>query len=144
MNKREFVNFTLAKKLKKKGFPQTKQVALAMYNEDGILLSLCTKDEEYYLFEDFDDKDYVAATYEQVLSWLRTKGFHLYCYIGSDDSRDADGKIVDEWHFWSYNITDMCGDTIYDIQSVIDTTEYETYEEACEEVIKYCLKKLII
>ena len=91
MNK-EYVSFAVAKLLKKKGFPQTKDIALAMYNEYKYFCSLCPKDEEYYLFEDFDEKDYVAATYEQVLSWLRTKGFHLYCYIGSDDSRDVDGK----------------------------------------------------
>ena len=141
MNK-EYVDFAVAKELKEKGFPQKKEDALAMYNEDGCFLSLCTKDEEYYLFEDFDEYDCVCPTYEQVMNWIREeKGIHIYCYIGKDWDTDADGEVIGGWNYWAFCIMDMSGEGIDD--DWIDTLEYDSYEKACEGGIKYCLEKLI-
>ncbi len=68
----EFVSFELAKKLKEKGFPQVKKNTIAMYSEDGEWYSLSTSlDDFYYIFEDFDEHDYVCPTISQVLKWLR-------------------------------------------------------------------------
>lgn len=67
-----FVDFSLAVKLKEKGYPQVKENTLAMYNEDGEWFSLAkTLDDFEYSFEDFDDRDCVCPTISQVLKWLR-------------------------------------------------------------------------
>lgn len=69
---KDFVTFELAKKLKEKGYPQGKESTLAMYNEDGEFHSLCQTIGDFeYLFEDFDENDYVCPTISQVLRWLR-------------------------------------------------------------------------
>lgn len=69
---KEFVTFELAKKLKEKGYPQEKESTLAMYNEDGEFHSLCQTIGDFeYLFEDFDENDYVCPTISQALRWLR-------------------------------------------------------------------------
>ena len=77
----EFVSFELAKKLKEKGF--SCKYPLAMYNERGWFCPLYTSadrnpniksvfgNREYYDYDDFDEKDFIAPTIEQVLSWLR-------------------------------------------------------------------------
>ena len=68
----EFVNISIAKKLKEKGYPQVKKNTLAMYNEDGEWYSLAkTLDDFEYSFEDFDAYDYICPTISQVLKWLR-------------------------------------------------------------------------
>lgn len=69
---KDFVTFELAKKLKEKGYPQEKESTLAMYNEDGEFHSLCQTIGDFeYLFEDFDENDYVCPTISQALRWLR-------------------------------------------------------------------------
>ena len=69
---KDFVTFELAKKLKEKGYPQEKESTLAMYNEDGEFHSLCQTIGDFeYLFEDFDESDYVCPTISQALRWLR-------------------------------------------------------------------------
>lgn len=68
----DFVSFSLAKKLKEKGYSQAEMNALAMYNEDGEWYSLSpTLDDFYYDFKDFDENDCVCPTISQVLKWLR-------------------------------------------------------------------------
>lgn len=88
----EFVNFSIAKKLKEKGF--TCQYPIAMYNELGSFHALYTSadhnqniksvfgNREYYDYDDFDDKDCVCPTISQVLKWLRKeKKIHLIVEI---------------------------------------------------------------
>lgn len=71
---KDFVTFELAKKLKEKGYPQEKESTLAMYNEDGEFHSLCQTIGDFeYLFEDFDENDYVCPTISQALRWLRKR-----------------------------------------------------------------------
>ena len=68
----EFVSFSIAKKLKEKGYSQAEMNALAMYNEDSEWYSLSpTLDDFYYDFKDFDENDCVCPTISQVLKWLR-------------------------------------------------------------------------
>lgn len=68
----EFVTFEIAKKLKKKGYPQVKKNTIAMYNEVGDWYSLVKNLVDFeYSFEDFDERDYVCPTISQVLKWLR-------------------------------------------------------------------------
>ena len=70
----EFVNFSIAKKLKEKGYPQVKKNTIAMYNEVGDWYSLVKNLVDFeYSFEDFDEHDYVCPTISQALDWLGTE-----------------------------------------------------------------------
>lgn len=82
----EFVNFSIAKKLKEKGF--TCNYPFAMYNELGYFHPLYTSCEEtlvncmfgnrgYYDYDDFDETDCIAPTISQVLKWFREE-HHLH------------------------------------------------------------------
>ena len=79
----DFVNFSIAKKLKEKGF--SCKYPFAMYDEDGVfypLFTSCDEDEDskcifgnrmYYDYDDFlKYKDaIIVPTISQVLKWLR-------------------------------------------------------------------------
>jgi hypothetical protein len=98
----DFVIFSLAKKLKEKGFDCNEP--FAMYNELGIFHPLYTSCDEtlencifgnrgYYDYDDFDEYDCACPTISQALKWLREeKKIHIefvaaaygYNYIVSD------------------------------------------------------------
>jgi hypothetical protein len=83
-------------------------------------------------------------THQMTLKWLReVHELHIDVFIGSDESHDADGVMVDEWHFWTYYITNTSGDMIYDAYNEVDVIEHQTHEEAVEAALNYVLKNLI-
>ena len=133
----DFVSFSLAKKLKEKGYPQVEKNALAMYNEDGEWYSLSpTLDDFYYCFKDFDRHDFVCPTISQVLKWLREeKKIHI-CIDIYDDG-------------WFFDIASFYkGDTgVYEIEwpykSSNVTPNYDSFEQAAIAGIEYCLDNLI-
>lgn len=82
----DFVSFELAKKLREKGFDLKEP--FAMYNELGEFHKLYSSAEftgsydvrfrDYYSYDDFDERDFVAPTIAQVLKWLREeKKIHI-------------------------------------------------------------------
>ena len=86
-----------------------------------------------------------VPTQALVMRWLREK-HNLFIDISliNDESEDADGKVIEEWHFWSYSIIrTLDGRYLYDAPDQFDCVEYQTYEEACEDAIKYTLNKFI-
>ena len=122
-----FVDFELAKELKEKGYPQVKENTLAMYSEKGEWFSLAsTLDDDYYSFEDFDDRDYVCPTITQVLTWLREE-HKLYICIDLDSNKN-----------WYYSIEGIDSDFSY-----TDTFDHTSYEETAVSGICYILDELI-
>lgn len=123
----DFVSFELAKKLREKGFDLKEP--FAMYNELGVFHKLYSSAEftgsydvcyrDYYSYDDFDERDFVAPTISQVLKWLRKeKDLHMeivasaygYSYIinktpffGGSEIKSSefegpnDGGAWDEW-----------------------------------------------
>lgn len=125
--KENFVTYQIALKLKEKGFPQVKDNTLAMYNENGEWFSLATNlDEDEYWFENFDDRDCVCPTIEQVFTWLR-KEHKLYVCIDLDMNKN-----------WFYSIEGIDSDFSY-----TDTFDHTSYEGAAVSGICYILDKLI-
>ena len=123
----KFVDFELAKKLKEKGYPQVKKNTLAMYSEKGEWFSLVsTLDEDYYSFEDFDDRDCVCPTIAQILTWLREK-HKLHVCIDLDIDKN-----------WFYSI-----ESVNDDFQHIDSSDYDSYEKTAVSGIHYALDKLI-
>lgn len=131
----DFVSFSLAKKLKEKGF--TCKLPFAMYDETGQFYLLTTsapyhvcdsgyKYREYYDYEDFDEYEYIAPTISQVLKWLR-KEKKIYVLIEVE---------YEDW--FEYKIVQ----TIKGIRGG-NTRVYETFEEAVLAGIEYVLDNLI-
>ena len=86
-----------------------------------------------------------VPTQDLVMRWLRQK-HNLFIDISliNDESEDADGKAIEEYHFWSYSIIcTLDGRYLCDEPAQFDCVEYQTYEEACEDAIKHTLNKFI-
>lgn len=141
----EFISFDLAKKLKEKGL--SCKYPLAMYNERGSFCPLFTSADrnpnikcvlgsrEYYDYDDFDEKDFIAPTIEQVLEWLRKeKNIHINPVL---------------WHQgWYVNIQVFAEEEDEDgvcleVDNVFQSPDYESYEEAALAGVNYCLENLI-
>ena len=90
----------------------------------------------------FDKEGYTqpSITHQMAMKWLREKGFHINASISYDYSEDADGNIVDKWTFWLFEIFSLFGGDIIYTEEV---NEYDSYEEAVEAALKYCLENLI-
>lgn len=118
----DLVTFEIAKKLKEKGFP------------------IKTKTEGKFGLTKVKEVE-ILPTISQVLKWLREeKSFHLMVYILNDSSEDADGRIIQEWFFWSFCVQN-CNSGNYAYEG--DDVEYESYEQAALAGVNYCLENLI-
>ena len=132
MIKEDYVSFEVAKLLKEKGFDEP-----VMYH--------FTPDGTQRKFQQAFYRDDVAQpTLQMAMKWLReVHGLHIDVFVGEDESYDADGVMVEEWHFWTYRITTIEGEFVYDAYDQFDVVEYQTYEEAAEDAILFCLNNLI-
>ncbi len=127
----EFVTYQIALKLKEKGFPQVKDNALAMYNEDGEWFSLATNlDKDEYSFEDFDDRDCVCPTIAQALKWLREEK-HL----------EANGCYDNDEQGWLGYVCEMNVQDLYAFHILKE--HHKLYEEAALSAIEYTLNNLL-
>ena len=131
----DFVSFELAKKLKAKGF--SCDTPFAMYNEIGVFHECYTSvgNMNYYDYDDFDNRDYIAPTISQVLKWLRKeKMVHISPVLWKI------GWYVDILIF----ADNECDENVaYDIKDEYQLDDYETYEEAMFKGIEYVLDNLI-
>lgn len=101
-------------------------------------------DGEFKTCYDIEGYAYHAIHLYDAIKWFRkTYNFNISISIGTDGSSDADGKIVEEWSFWTYLIESTYGNVIYDACAQFDPVEYQSYEESCEAAIKYCLENLV-
>ncbi len=88
--------------------------------------------------------DVAQPTLQMAMKWLRKiHGLHIDVFVGMDESHDADGVMVDKWNFWTYRITTTNGEIVYDAYDQFDVVEHQTYEEAAENAILFCLNNLI-
>ena len=68
--------------------------------------------------------------------WLReVHGIHVSSNIFMDSANDADGKTVDEWTFWSFDLFDNSGRIIEERDD-----RYDSYEEALEAGLQEAVK----
>lgn len=152
-----YVSFEAAKLLKEKGFECEKDSITAMYNEIGKFHPLSTAvDEYYYDYSDFDEYDYVAPTLQMAMKWLRE--VHNVLIISDYDYECTDKSYCYKIYRLGENGKpervpiegvryDTLGEPHTEIVAYRDYKrsyfDYETYEEACEAGIKYCLENLI-
>ena len=132
----DYVSFETAKLLKEKGFDCPCKVWYAEYT--SVWGGDPSGDRKYINIQ-FDDKNRFdeyykflcyAPTLQMAMKWLRNT-FHLeiYPYHNYDNSK------------WWYEIIKY-PNSVAEYECGKDE-ELNTYEEACENAIKYCLEKLI-
>lgn len=121
-----YVSFETAKMLKEKNFDLK---ANHIYRENG---KYCCLTESVYYNSIVSKNEYTAPSQSIVMRWLR-EVFHLY--IITNLIIDFGGKL-----YWDYSI-----DTVVNTDRVssISTDIFDSYEEAVEAAIKYCLENLI-
>ena len=140
----DFVNFKISQKLKEKGFPQSPDYFnySSYYDWDG-LRKIHSLSNASVWFDPNISKDniYFAPIISQVLNWLRKeKHIHINTSVYKDESEDADGRIIEEWCFWNWDIQNCnSGDVLQDG----DDIEYESYEQAAVAGIEYVIENLI-
>lgn len=122
----DFVTLEIAKKLKEKGFP----IKAKTEGKFGL-----TKVKEVE----------ILPTISQVLKWLREeKDIHIEPCILADADTDADGKVINEFTYWSFSIMSIAnGDMIYFEYEHIDDKRFDSYEEATIDGIEYVIDNLI-
>ena len=126
----DYVSYEVAKLLKEKGFNEP---TFTYYNNDGDLMNSCNFCGSYTLgcFNNVKDEkvNCAAPTLQMAMKWLR-EVHNLH--IDVDPSEGNWNPTVLELEDWSCAV--KFGDNI-PIQ--------DSYEEAVEEAIKYCLTNLI-
>ena len=135
----DHVSFGIAKLLKEKGFDDTCRAFWKDWNGE---LHLCDCSSRHVfefcrnsMLEDYNDKEetnIAAPTLQMAMKWLR-EVHSLYLDIVTSFSQDG------------ICYTFSCSNTMDLIQGTKGTSyhEYQTYEQACEAGIKYCLTNLV-
>ena len=130
MIEESYVSFDTAKLLKAAGF----DVPTSTHYSNSGEVWQSSAPEDYN-----DDKSCKACsrpTQALAARWLReTHGIHVSSNIFMDSANDADGKTVDEWTFWSYDLFDNSGRIIEESDD-----RYDRYEESIEAGLKHSLE----
>lgn len=122
----DFVTFEIVAKLKEVGFP------------------IKTKTEGKFGLTEIKEVE-ILPTISQVLKWLREEKYiHIEPCILADADTDADGKVINEFTYWSFSVmsTDT-GDMIYFEYEHTDDKRFDYYEQAALAGVNYCLNNLI-
>lgn len=139
----DYVSFEIAKLLKEKGFDVPVYQYYFPPSNDNLNYSEFDND-----WNSVWEHSYSAPTLQMALKWLR-EVHHLQICISSYSNRWE--EYVHGWQFLIKKLTFTEGigwnwddslDAITD-KKMSDDITYATYEEACENAIKYCLKNLI-
>ena len=126
----DYVSYETAKLLKEKGFDENTPVNYFVGDDK---LRGCVVGEMIYHKRAEEDTHLIACpTLQMAMKWLR-EVHSLYLDIVTSFSQDG------------ICYTFSCSNTMDLIQGTKGTSyhEYQTYEEACEAAIKYCLENLI-
>lgn len=121
----DYVSFEIAKLLKEKGFdePCVKKVTR------GVI-------PDVLVIEASEEPSYPQPTLQMAMKWLRDEK-HYYIQVMLDGWA-CDGHL-------GYYVVIQKTDSDFEmmLQDAVDEVFYQTYEEACEAAIKYCLENLI-
>lgn len=119
----DYVSFETAKLLKEKGFDED---ITRVVNEEGEIDYLGSfQPSSAYLYHTW----YRCPTLQMAMKWLR----------------EVHRLTIDVFHFrdWKVNIKTIPDDYFKADYSYHELKPAETYEQACEAAIKYCLENLI-
>ncbi len=127
----DYVSFETAKLLKEKGFDG--ECSCFYNNIDYGAPGLEVDGQLYYKNSaNLDDEEYAAPTLQMTMKWLREV-----------HKLDIDVSIEYKNSKKVYYYSVLKKTVIRDIDCLHSETNFDSYEEACEEAIKYCLENLI-
>lgn len=123
----DYVSFETAKLLKEKGFNKD-TYTMSMYDENG--------EAKDVLLLKVGEEPVLRPTLQMVMKWLR-EVHNIYIQI-----------MLDSWalgdHSGYYIVIQKTDSDFEEVSPVdIDEVFFQTYEEACETGIRYCLEKMI-
>lgn len=123
----DYVSFEVAKLLKEKGFNKD-TYTMSMYDENG--------EAKDVLLLKVGEEPVLRPTLQMATKWLR-EIHHYYIQIMLD-SWACEGHM-------GYYVVIQKTDSDFEmmLQDAVDEVFYQTYEEAAESAIKYCLENLI-
>lgn len=140
----EYVSFETAKLLKEAGWDiPTRGIYRTNRNGDYRFveydrkssLSNCTR-----CLTDGFAYEYLAPTQALAARWLReVHDIHIDIGMCGDYSSDADGKIVEEWDFWTFSLYYITNFTNHICNCV---GEYDTYEQAMDAGLQRALEMI--
>ena len=124
----EYVSFEIANLLKEKGFDN---ICNGYYNQEKTLqkCSLCSIEDT--LKSPFYFDCIPAPTIQMAMKWLR-EVHNIVCNID-----------IESRNFYYYSVFIIRSSNEAQYQLTSQKPYFETYEEACEAAIKYCLENLI-
>lgn len=149
----KFVDKELSIKVKEKGFDKPcfgyyyietptgltdgELVLSRYYGRGGTFMDTLKRHDLPYTTSNIVD----APTIEQVLEWLREDcGLYISMACSRNYDIDADGRELGSWVYWWYEIyAHLSANLIYQEEE----KEYDTYDEAILEGIKYVINNLI-
>ena len=123
----DYVSFETAKLLKEKGFDECTELCFVGEEWEGS--TPLTNSQ-------LPDGRYSRPTLQMAMKWLReVHKIHISIEIGFD---------VDN-HQYYFFIPSVCrfSDKSGEYENPFGEKEFDTYEQACESAIKYCLENLI-
>ncbi len=145
----DYVSFEVAKLLKEKGYDWVESPFYSEQDRDEwrynnsyeIPNPTYNKDIPF----DSETQTMVAPhiSIQMAMKWLRKVHNLVICAeIGNENNKgNTDYYNPDRW-YWFFDITNEKG-VLIDSESDFILNEYSSYEEACEDAIKYCLENLI-
>lgn len=122
----DYTSFETAKLLKEKGFNERVTSYFTDEGLEGYMFGISRKSNS-----ELEECFYSRPTLQMAIKWLR----EVHSIDISIDIRfwiDDEGVDVKSWRY-----------TVYHKDEIEDFGQSNTYEEACEEAIKYCLENLI-
>ena len=119
----DYVSFETAKLLKEKGFEVPYDSFRGVYI-NGVFKRLNPGDG---FFHNMGDEIINVCSIQMAMKWLR-KSHNLHIVIDRGST------------YWNYTIRKLARFNTKDLSYNVD---FNTYEEACEAAIKYCLENLI-
>lgn len=132
----DFVSFETAKLLKEKGFDVETEHDMWYVVEKfstGCHWNSCTY-KVGDITREYDEKCCIAMpTLQMAMKWLRD----VHKKVINVDYID----FLEHGEVWSYSVLDR--NTFHEFTEKSESFTEHSYEEACEEGIKYCLKNLI-
>ena len=136
----DYVSFETAKLLKEKGFDETCRAFWKVWNKHTTLCDCSPLHMFEYChnsmleqYNDDEELNIAAPTIQMAMKWLREK-YDIHCSVGLFTDLPKTPP------YWSFNILNQSTANAY--YEAFDI-KCETYEEACEAAIKYCLENLI-
>lgn len=143
MIQEDYVSFETAKLLKEKGFDGECRAFWKDWNGE-IRLCSCNNAHMFEYchnsmlerYNDAEETNIAAPTLQMAMKWLREEK-HYYIQVMLDGWACGDHS--------GYYVVIQKTDSDFEmmLSNAVDEVFYQTYEEACEAAIKYCLENLI-